>query len=53
MDIPETLLTLGAQDEDKQNTTHKTKNMNPTENPGAREGLAVPATYRGGSRGSS
>jgi len=43
MDIPETMLTLGTQDDDKQNTTQKTKkksNTDPTKN---REWTQAPA----------
>jgi len=42
-------LIFGTQDEDKQNTTQKTKKMNNndlTKTPGARKGLAVPASYK-------
>lgn len=42
-------LIFGTQDEDKQNTTQKTKKMNNndlTKTLGARKGLAVPASYK-------
>jgi hypothetical protein len=59
MDNPETMTTLGIQDtgqkqtRQKRNMTHKTKKMSNRDlhqklevNPGACEGLAVPASYK-------